>query len=98
DGVPGVQALHNGEYAPRPHWYRGFQYDAERERGLDCEEDLAAPGLLRFDLARGDAGEAVLILSACDRPVEATGNAGGTREVRVDDGSDAVTILARLRH
>ncbi len=94
DGVPGTQALHNGDYAPEPHWYRGFQYDAERERGLDHVEDLAAPGLLRFDLGRG---EAALILSACDLPVDATGNGDGTHDVREDDGSDAATILTRLR-
>jgi predicted glycogen debranching enzyme len=61
DGVPGVAALHNGTWEARPDWYRGFQYDEERDRGLDHLEDLAAPGLLHFDLAEG---EAVLILSA----------------------------------
>ena len=61
EGVPGVLALHNGAYEAQPHWYRTFQYDEERERGLDHVEDLAAPGLLRFDLQEG---EAVLLLAA----------------------------------
>ena len=33
--------------------------EAEQERGLDCVEDLAAPGVFRWDLSGGDA---VLIL------------------------------------
>jgi predicted glycogen debranching enzyme len=31
-------------------WYRNFEYDAERERGLDCSEDLFNPFALCFDL------------------------------------------------
>ena len=31
-------------------WYRNFEYDAERERGLDFSEDLFNPLVLRFDL------------------------------------------------
>jgi predicted glycogen debranching enzyme len=31
-------------------WYRNFEYDAERERGLDFSEDLFNPMVLRFDL------------------------------------------------
>jgi predicted glycogen debranching enzyme len=64
-GVPGVEALTNGSYAPDPQWYRGFQYDEERARGLDFVEDLAAPGVLHWDLAEGDA---VLVLAAAGAP------------------------------
>ena len=60
DGVPGVSALSNGEYRPEPTWYRSFLYAEEQARGLDHEEDLAAPGVFRWDLTAGDA---VLILS-----------------------------------
>jgi predicted glycogen debranching enzyme len=59
-GVPGICALSNGQYRHEPEWYRSFLYAEERARGLDYEEDLAAPGVFRWDLA---AGEAVLILS-----------------------------------
>jgi predicted glycogen debranching enzyme len=31
-------------------WYRNFEYDAERERGLDFSEDLFSPSVLCFDL------------------------------------------------
>jgi predicted glycogen debranching enzyme len=65
--LPSVVALSNGQYRHDPQWYRGFQYDDERDRGLDFIEDLAAPGELTFDL---DASPAVLIFSAGepDRP------------------------------
>jgi predicted glycogen debranching enzyme len=60
-GLPGVAALTNGSYTHEPHWYRNFVYAEEQARGLDFKEDLAAPGVLRFDLSEG---EAVLILAA----------------------------------
>jgi predicted glycogen debranching enzyme len=60
NGVPGVTAASNGEYRQEPEWYRAFQYSEEQARGLDFEEDLASPGVFRWDLGRG---EAVLILS-----------------------------------
>ncbi|HYF40033.1 MAG TPA: amylo-alpha-1,6-glucosidase, partial [Gemmatimonadales bacterium] len=54
-GVPGVTAASNGRYRPDPFWYRSFLYSEERARGLDYEEDLAAPGVFTWDLAAGDA-------------------------------------------
>jgi predicted glycogen debranching enzyme len=59
--VPAIVALSNGTYAHEPFWYRSFLYEEERARGLDHVEDLAAPGVFRFDLA---AGPAVLALAA----------------------------------
>src|SRR6266540_1063099 len=53
--VPGVTALTNGGYTHDPHWYYSFLYQQERARGLDCEEDLAAPGVLSWNLADGKA-------------------------------------------
>lgn len=55
EGVPGVAALSNGEYQSEPQWYRNFFYAEERARGLDFEEDLAAPGIFTWDLTREDA-------------------------------------------
>jgi predicted glycogen debranching enzyme len=60
-GVPGIIALHNGEYSHHPDWYRNFAYEQERARGLDFSEDLAAPGIFCWDLG---AGEAAWILAA----------------------------------
>lgn len=59
--LPRIIAVTNGLYTHAPEWYRGFQYEEERARGLDYLEDLASPGELRWDLGRGDA---VLLLAA----------------------------------
>jgi predicted glycogen debranching enzyme len=48
--VPGVVALSNGDYVHDPHWHNNFLYEAEQTRGLDCEEDLAAPGTFSWQL------------------------------------------------
>src|SRR5919109_1212558 len=60
-GIPGIIALHNGSYQHQPDWYRNFVYQQERERGLDFTEDLATPGVFRFDLS---AGEGILVFAA----------------------------------
>ncbi len=62
-GIPRVTALTNGEYEHGPEWYRHFLYWEEQGRGLDCVEDLASPGTIRWNLTHEDA---VLILSAAD--------------------------------
>jgi predicted glycogen debranching enzyme len=60
EGVPGVTVVSTGQYTHDPQWYRAFQYDEERARGLDAVEDLASPGAFRWNLSQGDA---VLLLS-----------------------------------
>ena len=60
-GVPPVTVKTNGSYSHEPQWYRQFLYEAERARGLDDSEDLAAPGVFTWNL--GD-GPAVMILAA----------------------------------
>ena len=62
-GVPGIAALTNGKYSHQPVWYYNFRYEEEQARGLDCEEDLAAPGVFKWDLA---SGKAALILSTTE--------------------------------
>jgi predicted glycogen debranching enzyme len=62
-GLPEVWVASNGEYRHEPVWYRTFEYEQERDRGLDCVEDLASPGVFTWDLA---AGEAVWVLAADD--------------------------------
>ena len=50
-GLPSLHLAHNAvELRKTGEWYRNFEYDAERERGLDFSEDLFNPCLLRFDL------------------------------------------------
>jgi predicted glycogen debranching enzyme len=50
-GLPPLHLAHNAlELRKTGDWYRNFEYDVERERGLDFAEDLFNPCLLRFDL------------------------------------------------
>src|SRR5262249_55806701 len=49
------------------HWYRNFEYEAERERGLDFAEDLFNPCVLEFDLTTEP--RAVVIASTEPRKV-----------------------------
>jgi predicted glycogen debranching enzyme len=61
-GIPAISAVAvDGSYRQEPVWYRNFQYDAERERGLDFVEDLASPGVFTWTL---NGREASLMLSA----------------------------------
>jgi len=50
-GLPSLHLAHNAiELRKTGDWYRNFEYDAERERGLDSSEDLFNPVALCFDL------------------------------------------------
>jgi predicted glycogen debranching enzyme len=60
ESMPAVTALTNGVYRAQPYWYRNFLYTQERERGLDCAEDLGSPGTFSIDLRQ----PGVLIVAA----------------------------------
>jgi predicted glycogen debranching enzyme len=62
DGVPATAVSATGGYAHDPHWYCHFNYIEEAARGLDCLEDLAAPGI--FGLPLASSSGAALILAA----------------------------------
>ncbi len=50
-GLPTLHLAHNATaIGTNGEWYRRFQYEVERERGLDYEEDLFNPCILFFDL------------------------------------------------
>src|SRR4029077_6911715 len=50
-GLPTLHLAHNAiELCKTGDWYRNFEYDAERERGLDFSEDLFNLFVLSFDL------------------------------------------------
>lgn len=64
DGLPAVFVhVPGGEYAASPDWWHRFEFDLERERGLDFEEDLFTPGAITVALAPG-ARLGVLISTA----------------------------------
>ena len=50
-GLPDLHLAHNAiDLGKTGDWYCNFEYDAERERGLDCSEELFNPFTLYFDL------------------------------------------------
>ena len=59
NGVPAIIFESNGDYSDAPEWYRNFLYTEEQARGLDCTENLAAPGIFEWDLAGADATLAI---------------------------------------
>jgi predicted glycogen debranching enzyme len=84
-GVPAIVSLANAEYRQAPDWYRRFFYSEEAARGLDAEEDLASPGVLRFEIG---AREAVWVLAA-DTP--------GSRSTVSFERQDPAALVAKLR-
>ena len=61
-GLPTLYIAHNGADVERSgDWYYSFEYDRERERGLDFQEDLFNPFVARFTLRVG--GTATFIAS-----------------------------------
>ena len=67
-GLPSMHLAHNAVELQRTgDWYCNFEYDAERERGLDCSEDLLNPFVLCFDLRLGR--RASIIASTEERDV-----------------------------
>jgi predicted glycogen debranching enzyme len=95
DGVPAVVAASNGCWTEAPDWYRNFLYAEERDRGLDCIEDLASPGLFEWTLGHEDA----VCVFAQDTPdvraVLARGIAAAAAELRSAERRRR-TMVARL--
>ncbi|MFH1539369.1 MAG: glycogen debranching enzyme N-terminal domain-containing protein, partial [bacterium] len=55
-GIPDCVLHHDGwDFHPAACWYRNFEYEAERERGLDWREDLFSPGELVSNFSAGTA-------------------------------------------
>ncbi len=82
DSLPKVGALANGAYHQEPHWYRGFLYSEERERGLDHLEDLASPGTFRYEAGPREA----VLLIGLDEAL-----------ARVAHGRDAFAVAHEIR-
>lgn len=55
DGEPEVFVQVPGaDFASGPQWWYRFEYEADRRRGFDFQEDLWTPGLLSRELSAGD--------------------------------------------
>ena len=62
DGAPPfVKIIVAGaKFEAAPDWYYNFEYERERERGLDCVEDLFTPGAYVVQLAPGAPLDVIL--------------------------------------
>jgi len=79
-GLPTLHLSHNAsEINPTGDWYRNFEYDTERERGLDYSEDLFSPCIARFDLKRSPDAT---IIASLQRKHAAT--ASSLREAEIE--------------
>ncbi len=59
--LPALHFAHNAtSVEPTGNWYYNFSYRMERERGLDFEEDLFSPFLVRFELTRSHNASIVI--------------------------------------
>jgi len=68
-GLPALYLAHaGGRVDPRGCWYRNFEYDRERERGLDFQEDLFQPYTLTLNLAKDQT--AAILASTAPRNAE----------------------------
>ncbi len=66
DDTPGIFIkVPHSEYHHDPNWWFHFNYDMEKERGLDFVEDLFAPGEFSLSLQKGDS---VGIIISTDDP------------------------------
>jgi predicted glycogen debranching enzyme len=69
DGLPSLYFAHNAVRIDTTGcWYYNFEYERERERGLDYREDLYAAFTLRFNLA--ESSTAVVIASTGEHHAE----------------------------
>jgi predicted glycogen debranching enzyme len=56
DGSPHVYiAIPGSKYSHDPKWFYNFNYQEERRRGLDFEEDLFCHGIFSVELKEGDS-------------------------------------------
>jgi predicted glycogen debranching enzyme len=65
EGLPALHfACHSGEVETTGDWYHSFEYDIERERGLDFQEDLFQPFALRVNLT---AQHSIALVASTER-------------------------------
>jgi predicted glycogen debranching enzyme len=64
---PNLYFGHNAnELRTSGYWYRNFEYALERERGLDCVEDLFNPFMLRFNFDKRNTATIIASVLATD--------------------------------
>lgn len=94
EGLPAIEAWHNGEYEHKPMWFRNFLYEWERSRGLDFLEDLASPGEFTFEM---DGGEAVLVFCAGVRAEDSAPDGRGTHDAASERRATQVRVTQEIQ-
>src|SRR6202167_395052 len=88
-GLPSLYLSHSGaEIQSAGYWFRNFEYDRERERGLDFREDLFNPFVLVFDLKHDATAAVVASTESGERPI------AGLRAAEIDR-RERVLVSAR---
>jgi predicted glycogen debranching enzyme len=70
EGLPALHFAHDGQAEQAGDWYRFFEYEEERARGFDFQEDLWHPFSLSFtfeEISPGARREATVIASTSPR-------------------------------
>jgi predicted glycogen debranching enzyme len=66
-GLPALYFAHQADQIETEgSWYHNFEYDIERERGLDFQEDLFQPFTLRLNMAARPSCFLIASTDACD--------------------------------
>ena len=98
--LPALHFVHNATgIRTEGEWYYNFEYDRERERGLDFSEDLYSPFTLTFDIAEDSS--AIVIASTERRYIAGARNLPQhevERRYRVRQSTLAHRPFARLAH
>ncbi|MGJ5814600.1 amylo-alpha-1,6-glucosidase [Paludibaculum fermentans] len=85
-GLPSLFLAHDaGQVEAAGHWYNNFEYAVERERGLDFQEDLFQPLVLRYAFDR--RAQATLIASTGPR------DAASAPQLRRDEQARRSAVL-----
>ncbi len=80
--LPSLYFAHNAESIDTSgFWFYNFEYEREKERGLDSLEDLYSPFLLRFDLA--ESSSAAIVASTLPS-MRADGRASALQEREIE--------------
>jgi predicted glycogen debranching enzyme len=65
-----IQTNVKSHFLPSPEWYNHFEYDMERERGYDWQEDLFRPGIFEIPIRSGSTVIISASLSVCRGPLK----------------------------
>jgi glycogen debranching enzyme len=94
--LPRICFRYEGTFVGSPDWWRRFEYLAERDRGLDFEEDLWTPGIFEVSV---DGGPRYLVAAVDRLPDEdpaALLEATRTALIAEDPGPASPPLVRRL--